>query len=165
MMLEHIRSFFADRFGATSADPGLEQHRVQLATAALLVEVARADRVQEELELDAIHWAIGRTFELSPEETNALIDLANEEATSATSYYEFTSLINQSFQPEEKGQIIEMLWRVAYASGQLDKYEEALVRKIAGLIHVPHQEFVATRLQVEEDRRARGLPVGNTLGR
>jgi len=66
------------------------------------------------------------------------------------SLYQFTGLINQHFTPEQKVRVVEMLWQVAYADGHLDPYEEALVRKIADLIHVPHRQFIQAKHRVAE---------------
>ncbi|MDX1811364.1 MAG: TerB family tellurite resistance protein, partial [Gammaproteobacteria bacterium] len=62
--------------------------------------------------------------------------------------YEFTSLINNGFSPEEKVKIIELMWQVAYSDKELEKYEEALVRKIADLLYVPHTAFIAAKHRV-----------------
>ncbi|MGD8559291.1 MAG: TerB family tellurite resistance protein, partial [Gammaproteobacteria bacterium] len=70
----------------------------------------------------------------------------------ATCYYEFTSLINDEFTPADKAQIIELMWQVAYADDELEKYEEALVRKIADLLYVPHTQFIAAKHRVKSQR-------------
>lgn len=151
-MLDAVRRFFEQRIAAP--DPGRSQeHRIQLATAALLLEVARADRVTEDLELDAVELAIGRVFKLSREEANELIDLAEQEVEDSTSHFGFTSLVKDHFSPEEKVLLVEMLWRVAAADGRVDKYEESLVRRVADLIYVPHRDFIAAKLRVIDQRR------------
>jgi uncharacterized tellurite resistance protein B-like protein len=151
-MLDAIRRFFDQRIampaGESGAAAGSDEHRLQLATAALLLEVARADRVSEDLEMDAVELAIGRVFELSREEANELIDLAEVEVDESTSHFGFTSLVKDQFSPAQKVQLVEMLWRVAVADGNVDKYEENLVRRIADLIYVPHRDFIAAKLRV-----------------
>lgn len=153
-MLQSIKRFFDDRIAGLMQGEGMsaeeQEHRLQLATAALMLEVARADRVWDDLELDEIQLAVGRCFDLSREDANALIDLADDEVRNSTSHYGFTSLINAEFQPEQKVKLVEMLWRVAFADGQLDKYEENLVRRVSDLIHVPHKDFIAAKLRVTD---------------
>ncbi len=147
-MLRAIQEFFSERI---SPDEGgtHDQHSLQLATAALLFEMLRADYDEHPDEYAALERALRKRFSLSPGETEELARLAEQEAADAVSLYQFTGLINQHFAPEEKVQVIEMLWQVAYADGHLDRYEEALVRKIADLIHVPHRDFIQAKHRVQ----------------
>jgi uncharacterized tellurite resistance protein B-like protein len=104
-------------------------------------------------ERETVRRAVQDKFDLGPEETAELLRLAEEEARDATDYYQFTSLINQHFTPEQRVRLIEHLWRVAYADGDLHVYEEHLVRKIADLIHVPHKAFIAAKLRAKDEGR------------
>lgn len=152
-MLEAIRRFFEERLAAGGEAAETSRHRLQLATAALLMEVARADQGVHEQEIIAVERAIGRTFQLPKPEVDELVRLAKREAREATSDYAFTSLINQGFEYADKVALVEMLWEVAYADGDLDKYEEHLIRRVAELIYVPHQEFIAAKLRVAAKAR------------
>ena len=149
-MLYAVRRFFEQRIASPDSAAANRPHNIQLATAALLLEVARADHVTENLELDAVEWAIGRVFDLSPAEANELIDLAEREVHESTSHFGFTSLVKDNFTPEQKVDLVEMLWRVAIADGRVDKYEESLLRRIADLIYVPHSDFIRAKLRVIE---------------
>ncbi|HEX5514998.1 MAG TPA: TerB family tellurite resistance protein [Gammaproteobacteria bacterium] len=149
-MLAAIRRFFEDRLSATSLSQQSSEQRLQLATAALLLEVARADQAIHKLELTTVEQAIARTFQLSADAMADLVRLAEEEVRQSTSDYAFTSLVNKGFELADKVRLIELLWEVAYADGELDKYEEHLIRRIAELIYVPHQEFIAAKLRVAE---------------
>lgn len=149
-MLEAIKRFFSNQLAAGSAVAQSAEHRLQLATAALLLEVAGADQAVHHLELSAVVSAIQRSFQLSDEEIDALLRLAQEQVQESTSDFPFTHLINQHYEQADKLQLVEMLWEVAYADGELDKYEEHLVRRIADLIYVPHQAYIAAKLRVAE---------------
>ena len=70
--------------------------------------------------------------------------LAAEQRTQATNYYQFTSLINNGFSHEQKITLIKLLWEVAFVDGELDIYEEHLVRKIADFPHVSHMDLIKT---------------------
>ena len=152
-MLGAIQRFFEANIEkpahARSGSAAEHEHAYQLATAALLIEMTQADRSVQPVERDAVSAAIRRAFDLSPAETDELVRLAELEAKEATSLYEFTSLINAHFKPEEKHRIVEHLWHVAFADGAIDKYEEHLVRQVAELIHVPHREFIQAKLRVK----------------
>ena len=76
------------------------------------------------------------------------MDLAADELDHAACMHEFTQLINQSFSAKQKIKVVEMLWRVAYADGKLDKYEEHFVRKIARLLYVRHTDFIKAKHRI-----------------
>ena len=123
---------------------------LQLATATLLMEVARADnRISEEERQDVMRL-IENHYALSPELTQDIASSAEHKAQHSTSLYPFTRLINHSCSPEEKVRIIGMLWRVTCADGHVDKHEEYLVRKIADLLYVPHRDYIRMKLEVIE---------------
>jgi uncharacterized tellurite resistance protein B-like protein len=147
-VLSAIRTFF-DRHirpvGDTAAVEAKRQHRLQVATAALLIEMMRMDAEIEEVERQAVVRAIREKFGLMREEIDTLLELAEAEAKRATDYYQFTALINREFTPEQKERLVELMWQVAYADGAIDKYEDHFVRKIADLLYVPHSAFIAAK--------------------
>lgn len=149
-MLDAIRQFFEKNIRGETRDDAPSEHRLRVATAALLVEMARMSTEVTDEERETIWRAVQDKFSLSAEETRELLRLGEEEARDATDYFQFTSLINDAFSPEQKVRLIEHLWHVAYADGNLHVYEEHLVRKIADLIHVPHKEFIAAKLRAKE---------------
>ena len=151
-MLNAIREFFESHVAAP-ADRGDERHTIELATAALLVEVVRFDREVEPVEREAVLRAVHAKFGLSGEEAATLVRLAEEEARGATDYYQFTSLINRRFSAEQKEQMIEHMWRVAYADAELSAYEQHTIRKIADLLYVPHRAYIAAKLRARDAAR------------
>lgn len=150
-MLNAIRDFFDRRIRPErKTEDGNTRHRLQVATAALLIEMMRMDYEIKDEERAAVIQAIRAKFDLTREETETLLRLAEEEVRRATDYYQFTALINREFTPEQKEQVIELMWQVAYADGQIDKYEDHLVRKIAELLYVPHSAFIAAKHRARE---------------
>ncbi len=146
-MIGSIKRFFdANLTAATEAGSAADkEHAYHLATAALLIEMTRADHDVKGVERDAVAQAVQRAFELDSSETEELLALAEKEADQATSLFEFTRLINRHFDAKQKEHFVELLWHVALADGELDKYEEHLVRKVADLIHVPHLSYVRAK--------------------
>ena len=137
-----IKRLFVQVFESISIEASAEESdadreaALRMATAVLLIDVARADHVFDESEYARVLQLIESHFELTPEQADELINAAGEEADDMVSLYEFTQLLNQNLNEEEKAHIIALLWQVAYADGQLDKYEDSLVLKISDLLYV-----------------------------
>lgn len=130
----------------------------RLAAAVLLVEIARADFHVEPCERAAIRRVLAGAYGLRRDEAAALVARAEAAAEESVSLYEFTRPLNETLSPAGKVEIVEMLWRVAFADGRLDKYEEHQVRKTADLLYVPHRRFIRAKLEVgREPSRARSL--------
>lgn len=143
-MLQKLKTLFA---APGRADEALEP-RLQLAAAALLIELGKADYKRDAREYAAITDAVRTTFKLSAATVDELLREAESASAGATSLYEFTSLINAHFSEAEKFRLIRQLWRVAGADGNIDKYEDHLIRKIAELLYVPHAQFIRAKLEV-----------------
>ncbi len=152
-MISTIREFF-DRHLSASAERAAADRarRLQIATGALLIELARADFDVADQEVAAIAGALRDRFGLNAAETEELVRLAEEEAQDAHDYYQFTSLINEGYTPEEKLRLIELMWQLAYSDDHIDKYEDHLIRKIAGLLHVSHTDFIAAKHRARDRR-------------
>ncbi len=150
-MVSAIKQFFEKYINPSPDIPDrVSEHSLQLATAALLIEMMRADAKISEDERRTVTKSIRSKFKLTEEETNALLQLAEEEIWNSTGYYEFTSLINKGFTYRQKLKVVEHMWEVAFADADLDKYEEHMVRKIANLIYVSHKDFIETKLRVRD---------------
>jgi uncharacterized tellurite resistance protein B-like protein len=134
---------------AGGASPVLSDHQKQLAVAALLIEVAMADHQFSEMELHNLGIILERKFSLSHDELTELISLAKNETNHATSLHQFTQLINQYCTTEEKFKLMKAMWEMAYADGNLDKYEDYIIRKVADLIYMPHTEFIRAKSLVK----------------
>lgn len=147
-MLNTLRDLLglSDRDGASSAR--LSEEDLPLATAALLVEMSRADHESSGEERSLMLDVLRDHFGLPVDEARQLLDEAEREAEHAVSLHDYTALLNDSLEPAQKSRVLELLWQVAQADGRVDKYEEYLVRKVADLLYVPHGEFIRTKLSV-----------------
>ncbi len=142
VMLDRVRKFLESQLSPEPGDPKAE---LRLATAALLVEISRADTHVDANERRLIRSALRHLFDLSEQASDQLLDAAEREVEHAASLYEFTRTVDAQFTPAQKKDIVELLWRVGLADGELDKYEEHLVRRIADLLHVSHADFTHAR--------------------
>ena len=147
-MLDAIKSFFQEHLEATGEQAN-EEDRLQLACAALLIEVAKADTQRDAVEIDTLRLLLQSRFKLSETTLNELVRLAESESDSATSLYQFTKLINDAYSPAQKVLLLEWMWQVAYADGRIDKYEEHLIRRIADLLYLSHRQFIQAKLKAE----------------
>ena len=155
-MITRIAEFF-NQF----IEPGIRQteasgeQALQIATAALLLEIMRMDRSIVEEERSSVATTLRQQFGLDAGQLQTLIDLADQEAGQASGYYEFTSLINKSCDAEQKIHIVENMWRVALSDGHLDAHESHLMRKIADLLYVGHADYIAAKLRARESTKSR----------
>ena len=150
-MVNTIRQFFERHIKLPNKSPEkCREHSLHVATAALLIEMMRADSSVGEAEREIITNILRLKLALTPEEINELLKLAEEELWRSTGYYEFTSLINKGFSYEQKVMVIEHLWEVAFADTKVDKHEEHMVRKIADLLYVAHKDFINAKLRVRK---------------
>jgi uncharacterized tellurite resistance protein B-like protein len=129
--------------------PEVQRHRVRLAAAALLIETARADFSEDQREQQALRDLLCSSLGLAQAEIARLLEQASNKLDQATSLYEFTRVINDYYSPTEKLQLISAMWQVAYADGNLDKYEEHLIRQVAELTFVPHQDYIRVKLEAK----------------
>jgi len=109
---------------------------IRLATAVLMVDVALVDSSFDEVEFDQMLGLIKNHFGLGTQEAAELINAANAKADELVSTHEFTELLHKHLSDDEKARVVSLLWKIAYADGQLDKYEDSLVLKISDLLYV-----------------------------
>lgn len=121
---------------------GDRQAAIRISTAALMIEVARADHDFDPDEFSRLRRLIERRFGLSAEDALELSDLADQRVEDSVSLHEFTRVLHENLQDSEKAGIVDMLWIMAYADGRLDMYEDALVLKISDLLYVPRPEVM-----------------------
>lgn len=121
---------------------------IELATAALLSEIIRADRHADERELKAYRAMLDARFSLTDEQVEALMEDGRETAEEAVDMVQFTKVLNERCDNEEKRAILKSLWEVAYADKEIAPIEEHTIRRIADLLHMPHSQFIKTKLDV-----------------
>lgn len=133
-----------------SEDPTIDDKTSTKACIALLLETSMADEILDESELMALKNTLQKDFQINEDEIDELIDLAKENVEDSTSLYEFTRDINDNFDIAERVKLIESMWKIAYADGNIDKYEEHIIRKVSNLIYVAHSDFIKAKLSAKE---------------
>jgi uncharacterized tellurite resistance protein B-like protein len=137
-------------FGSEPVVAGMLETRepLDLATAALLLELARSDFSESVQEVEAIRHLLQRRFGLQEQALDELIRAASRRADTAVSLHEFTHRLNRELPESDKLEIVELLWRVSHADGRIDKHEEHLIQRVAGLLHISDRDRVRMKLKV-----------------
>ena len=151
-MLTNLKRFLEQtlaRPARAEDDASSRKHRLALATTALMLQISHIDQDEDEREIEAILSAADGLSALTDAERRELLELARVRVDDATSLYEFTGVINDLCEHEERLDIVEQLWRVALADNRIDRYEEHLIRRIADLFHLSPSEFVQCRHRAE----------------
>ena len=127
------------------------------ATAVLMIDVARADHVFDDTELERVLALVEAHFELTPAAAAELVAHASDKAEELTSAYEFTRVLHEHLDADEEARIVGLLWQIAYADGELDKYEDSLVLKISDLLHVSRARVMRLKHDAELEARQRAM--------
>ena len=122
----------------------------RVASIALLIEMCKADNNIDSKEISSIIKIAKKNFNITEDEADLLINQATEKNENSTSLYEFTNLINQKFEKKEKYMLIRNIWEVAFADNFIDPHEEYLIRKIADLIYVSHNNFIKAKFEAKD---------------
>lgn len=146
-MLKSIQNIFRHRNQEVSDSSEIYQR--ELAYASLLVEVIKSDDKFDDREREKLFDVLSKKLKIRDDELQNFAELAKQKSDESTSLYEFTREINDKYEYDEKVKLIEDLWRIAYSDGQLDKYEDYVIRKIADLIYVTHSDFIKSKLSVK----------------
>ncbi|WP_245613249.1 TerB family tellurite resistance protein [Skermanella stibiiresistens] len=121
---------------------------VQLAAATLLVEAARMDDEIGGPERKRILSLLEGRFSLTETEAVDLLEAAETVSDGPAQWHRFTSTLKDRFSDEERIQMIEMLWEVVYADGELHDLEASLLRRVGGLLYVSDRDRGAARMRV-----------------
>jgi uncharacterized tellurite resistance protein B-like protein len=150
-MFDSLQELF-DKFtgGSPEETPAQREHALNLAAAVLLVEVMRSDSTVTPAERKAVRAALAKRLFLDDLELAVLIAQAETQSKQANDYFGFTSRINDHCSQQDKAALVEAMWAVAYADGVLDANEIHVISKVAGLLNVPHGEYIAAKLRAKE---------------
>ncbi len=148
-MIGRLKTLLRQLEQDSGADPlPTDDEAMQLAASALLVETAIMDGRFDEAERTTIQRLLAARFSLESSTAGALIAEAEDAVGESHQLFRFTKAINDHFSAEQRVELMEMLWEVAYADGVVDAYEENLLRRIAGLIYVTDRDRGLTRTRV-----------------
>lgn len=148
-MLSKLSALFDTAFARDNEDPAAREHALRVATALLLIEVARADYADDFAEDETMLASLKQFFALDDVAAALLLEEARSKADQAVELQAFTRRLHEQLSPAEKQRVVEMLWQVALADRRLDKHEDHLVRRIAELMYVSHSDLIRIRNRVQ----------------
>ena len=150
-MIKKIKNLITNLSGKEEIVDEIGESKLNNACAALLVEVAFADKEFDEKEKESLKVSLLETYNLEEDAINEIILDAEKSIEESTSLYGYTRIVNDEFEYENKLDLLRNLWKVAFADGYLDKYEEHLLRKISDLIHISHSDYINIKLEIRGD--------------
>ena len=133
-----------------SEDLEIDEHGSIKACIALMLETSMADDLLDESEIKTLKTTLINDFKLEETEIDELIEISKKNVDDSTSLYDFTRDINDNFESEERIKLIESMWKIAYADGNIDKFEEHIIRKVSNLIYVSHSDFIKAKISAKE---------------
>jgi len=150
-MLKLVADFFSNKM--TISDDETQEakdHHIEIATCALLIEIASIDEAFDEDEKELIIRHFKNNFGLTDDEINELFELSNKELKERIDLWGFTNLINQRYSTDQKLKVIELIWQVIYADGELTAHEDYLVHKLYKMLNLTHKQMIDVKMKVLE---------------
>lgn len=145
-MLKRLRNLIGSAH--TPVAQSDKKERIMVATCVVLLEMAHADGEFHEMEAILVKDLIHKKFDLTDEDWAELKEFAEKEREGSIDLYQFTRQINENFTREEKINIVESLWRIIYADGVIDKYEDYLIRRLATLLRLSHKQMIEAKVNI-----------------
>jgi uncharacterized tellurite resistance protein B-like protein len=145
-MLKAIKRALGEATEDSHELPAQERRQLQLAVAVLVHEARRADYDEAHLkESDAGLAALSDLLGLEAAQAAGLLAEGREKAQHLTSFYAPVTVIKRDYSMEQRIRLVEHLWRISFADGLLNPYEDHYVRKIAHLLYVPNTDSMLAR--------------------
>ncbi|PSV18365.1 hypothetical protein C0W44_19035 [Photobacterium leiognathi subsp. mandapamensis] len=148
-MFKSLRTLFRQLVNDTSCGDAVDTPTLHLAMASLLCEVASADHEQDPREEIAKQHLLMKLLDINEVAASDLLTKAQQQSDSSVSLYDFTNKL-RSLEQSERYQLIEAMWKVAYADGVIDPQEEAVIRQVSELIYLDHSAFIKAKITAKD---------------
>lgn len=149
-MFDLIKKILGEQQGGVVVAETENLEKTQLAACVVLLEAAYADYECTDGELDHVVQTLQSEFGVNQEYARELLDLAHQERNQAIDLWQFTNQINQDFSKTEKKAVLEGVWRIIYADGELEKHEDQFVRKLTNLLRLSHKDMIDAKLKIRK---------------
>tara|TARA_B100000686_G_scaffold301711_1_gene337228 strand:+ start:45 stop:488 length:444 start_codon:yes stop_codon:yes gene_type:complete len=135
-MFDKLKSIFDKKI----EEKNEEFDTMQIAISTLMIQTAVYDGVFDEQEKSKILELIKKYFNFNEDQKLSLFKIAMKVNDDSNDMQQFTRILNDNMSEEEKLNIIEMLWKIIISDGHIDDYENALIRKISGLLYISDRD-------------------------
>ena len=141
--------FFKNLFKTKEIAPESKDNSIQKSICSLMIEVAYADDQLDGSELKAMANSLGK-LDIEEEEIQEIVDATLAKSKESISFYEHTRILNDQLDYDQKKEVLNSVWAIAFADGEMDKHEEHLIRRIADLLYLNHKDFINAKLNQKE---------------
>lgn len=155
-MIKYLKELFSIPAEVSESKKGYKisgEKKLQVATCALFLEMAKADEEFSNDERKKIISVMQKTFNLDKEYINELIELSEERIRESVSIYEFTTIINENFSKDDKFELLKNLWRLIYVDETLNMHEDHLIKKIGNTLNMDHRDIIAAKLMIKDENK------------
>lgn len=143
---EEVRDFNPEQINKS------EKRKLEVATAALFIEIAKSDGEFSDDERKKIIKLMKQTFELEDDCVKDLLELSERKIKESISLYEFTTIINDNYSNDQKFELMKNLWKLIYVDEKLNMYEDHLAKKIGAMLNMDHKKIIEAKLIVKEEK-------------
>ena len=138
------------QLGESTSEKGNDRDKLGMTLAVLMLEVVKSDFEESDAEIQTMTaWLENQDLGLKSQDVSQLLDYARNEQAGSAGLFEYTRRACERMSIEEREELVEQLWRIAYADGVIDKYEEAAIRKASELLYVSHSDFIRAKFAAE----------------
>ena len=141
--------FFKNLFKSKEVEVESKDHSIQKSICSLMIEVAYADDQLDESELKVMAHSLSK-LDIQEDEIQEIVDATLAKSKESISFYEHTRILNDQLDYDQKKEVLNSVWSIAFADGEMDKHEEHLIRRIADLLYLNHKDFINTKLNQKE---------------
>lgn len=155
-MIKYLKELFSlqrDETNPADKFKDNKEKKLQIATCAILLEIANADNEFSAVERKKIIKVMQITFDIEREYVEELIELSEEKIKSSIGFFEFTTIINENFSNDEKYELLKNLWRLIYIDDTLNAHEDHLVKRIGKTLNMQHRDVISAKLMVKEENK------------
>lgn len=140
---------FKNLFKTKEIEEESKDSSIQKSICSLMIEVAYADNQLDESELKTMGNSLSK-LDIEKEEIQEIVDATLAKSKESISFYEHTRILNDKLDYDQKKEVLNSVWAIAFADGEMDKHEEHLIRRIADLLYLNHKDFINAKLNQKE---------------
>ena len=137
--------FFKNLFKTEDSEAESKDNSIQKSICSLMIEVAYADNQLDDSELKVMANSLSK-LDIEKEEIQEIVDATLAKSKESISFYEHTRILNDQLDYDQKKEVLNSVWSIAFADGQMNKHEEHLIRRIADLLYLNHKDFINSKL-------------------